>query len=150
MNPIEYRAEQNIDRRIEAIITAQAADFTFSIEYNEGANPFENAAVEKIWRSVFHKAIGAAETYRMLIWDGLADGIAFGAWEEILADIYEMPTTRAELDAQGWIEEQEQAFLKELNSGDLRERIDAKVKEAVAEYREMRAADKRRIAEDQH
>lgn len=139
-----------IAHRIEAIITAQAADFTFTIEYNEGANAFEDAVVEKIWRSVFHQAIGAAETYRMVIWDGLADGIAFGAWEEILADIYEMPTTRAELDAQDWIEEQEQAFLKALNNGDLRKRIDSKVKEAVDEYRKMRAAEERAIAEDQH
>ena len=45
---------------------------------------------------------------------------------------------------------QEQAFLKVLNDGTLRELIDSKVKEAVAKYEKLRAAEERAIAEDQH
>lgn len=150
MDPITYRSEQHIAHRIEAIIMAQAANFTFTIEYELEINAFENAAYEKMLRADFHKAIGAAETHRMLIWNSRADGTAFGAWDEILADIYKMPTTRAELDAGEWVEEQEQAFLKALNDGTLRERIKAKVEEGVAEYKELRAAEERRIAEEQH
>ena len=150
MNPIEYRAEQHIAHRIEAIITAQASNFTYTIEDNTATNPYESAGLEKIWRSTFLEAIGAAETHRMLIGNSLADGIAYGAWEEILAGIYEKPTTRAELRTGEWIEEQEQAFLKVLNDGTLRGLIDSKVKEAVAKYEKMRAAEERAIAEDQH
>lgn len=150
MNPIEYRAEQHIAHRIEAIITAQAGHFTYTIEDNTGANPYESAGLEKIWRSTFLEAIGAAETHRMLIGNSLADGIAYGAWEEILAGIYEKPTTRAELRAGEWIEEQEQAFLKVLNDGTLRGLIDTKVEEAVAKYEKLRAAEERAIAEDQN
>ncbi|WCZ33676.1 MULTISPECIES: hypothetical protein [Corynebacterium] len=142
MNPIAHR--------IEAIITAQASNFAFTIEDNTGANPYESAGLEKIWRSAFHQATGAAETHRMLIGNSLADGIALGAWEEILSGIYEKPTTRAELRTGEWIEEQEQAFLKVLNDGTLRELIDSKVKEAVAKYEKLRAAEERAIAEDQH
>ena len=57
---------------------------------------------------------------------------------------------RAELRTGEWIEEQEQAFLKVLNDGTLRELIDSKVKEAVAKYKKLRAAEERAIAEDQH
>lgn len=150
MNPITHRAERNIAHRIEAIITAQASNFTYTIEDNTGTNPYKSAGLEKIWRSTFHQATGAAETHRMLIGNTLADGIAYGAWEEILSGIYEKPTTRAELRTGEWIEEQEQAFLKVLNDGTLRELIDSKVKEAVAKYKKLRAAEERAIAEDQH
>ena len=150
MNLATYRAERNIAHRIEAIITAQAGNFTYSIEDNTGANPYESAGLEKNWRSTFQQAIGAAETHRMLIDNSIADGIAYGAWEEILAGIYEKPTTRAELRTGEWIEEQEQAFLKVLNDGTLRGLIDSKVKEAVAKYEKLRAAEERAIAEDQH
>lgn len=150
MNLAAYRAERNIAHRIEAIITAQASNFTYTIEDNTGTNPYEGVALEKNWRSTFQQAIGAAETHRMLIGNTLADGIAYGAWEEILAGIYEKPTTRAELRTGEWVEEQEQAFLKVLNDGTLRELIDSKVKEAVAKYEKLRAAEERAIAEDQH
>jgi len=150
MNPITHRAERNIAHRIEAIITAQASNFTYTIEDNTGTNPYKSAGLEKIWRSTFHQATGAAETHRMLIGNSLADGIALGAWEEILSGIYEKPTTRAELRTGEWIEEQEQAFLRVLNDGTLRELIDSKVKEAVAKYEKLRAAEERAIAEDQH
>lgn len=150
MNPITHRAERNIAHRIEAIITAQASNFTYTIEDNTGTNPYKSAGLEKIWRSTFHQAAGAAETHRMLISNTLADGIALGAWEEILSGIYQKPTTRAELRTGEWIEEQEQAFLKVLNDGTLRELIDSKVKEAVAKYEKLRAAEERAIAEDQH
>lgn len=150
MNLAAYRAERNIAHRIEAIITAQASSFTYTIEDNTGTNPYEGAALEKNWRSTFQQATGAAETHRMLIDDSIADGIAYGAWEEILAGIYEKPTTRAELRTGEWIEEQEQAFLKVLNDGTLRGLIDSKVKEAVAKYEKLRAAEERAIAEDQH
>lgn len=150
MNLAAYRAERNIAHRIEAIITAQASNFTYTIEDNTGTNPYEGAALEKNWRSTFQQATGAAETHRMLIDDSIADGIAYGAWEEILAGIYEKPTTRAELRTGEWIEEQEQAFLKVLNDGTLRGLIDSKVKEAVAKYEKLRAAEERAIAEDQH
>lgn len=150
MNLAAYREERNITHRIEAIITAQAGDFTYTIEDNTGTNPYESAALEKAWRSTFQQATGAAETHRMLIDNTLADGIAYGAWEEILAGIYEKPTTRAELRTGEWIEEQEQAFLKVLNDGTLRGLIDSKVKEAVAKYEKLRAAEERAIAEDQH
>lgn len=150
MNLAAYRAERNIAHRIEAIITAQASNFTYTIEDNTGTNPYEGAALEKNWRSTFQQAIGAAETHRMLIDDSIADGIAYGAWEEILAGIYQKPTTRAELRTGEWIEEQEQAFLKVLNDGTLRGLIDSKVKEAVAKYEKLRAAEERAIAEDQH
>lgn len=150
MNPITHRAERNIAHRIEAIITAQASNFTYTIEDNTGTNPYKSAALEKNWRSTFHQATGAAETHRMLIDNSLADGIAYGAWEEILSGIYEKPTTRAELRAGDWAEEQEHAFLKALNDGTLRELIDSKVKEAVAKYEKLRAAEERAIAEDQH
>lgn len=142
MNPIAHR--------IEAIITAQAGHFTFTIEDNTGTNPYKSAGLEKIWRSTFHKATGAAETHRMLVSNTLADGIALGAWEEILSGIYQKPTTRAELRTGEWIEEQEQAFLKVLNNGTLRGLIDSKVTAAVAKYEELRAAEERAIAEDQH
>lgn len=150
MNPTTHRAERNIAHRIEAIITAQASNFTYTIEDNTGTNPYEGAALEKNWRSTFQQATGAAETHRMLIDNSIADGIAYGAWEEILAGIYQKPTTRAELRAGEWIEEQEQAFLKVLNDGTLRGLIDSKVKEAVAKYEKLRAAEERAIAEDQH
>lgn len=150
MNLAAYRAERNIAHRIEAIITAQASNFTYTIEDNTGTNPYEGAALEKNWRSTFQQATGAAETHRMLIDDSIADGIAYGAWEEILAGIYQKPTTRAELRTGEWIEEQEQAFLKVLNDGTLRGLIDSKVKEAVAKYEKLRAAEERAIAEDQH
>ena len=150
MNLAAYRAERNIAHRIEAIITAQAGNFTFTIEDNTGTNPYESAALEKAWRSTFQQATGASETHRMLIDNSIADGIAYGAWDEILAGIYEKPTTRAELRTGEWIEEQEQAFLKVLNDGTLRELIDSKVKEAVAKYEKLRAAEERAIAEDQH
>lgn len=150
MNLAAYRAERTIAHRIEAIITAQAGHFTYAIEDNTGTNPYESAGLEKIWRNAFHEAFGAAETHRMLIGNSLADGIAYGAWEEILAGIYEKPTTRAELRTGEWIEEQEQAFLKVLNDGTLRGLIDSKVKEAVAKYEKLRAAEERAIAEDQH
>lgn len=150
MNPITHRAERNIAHRIEAIITAQASNFTYTIEDNTGTNPYKSAGIEKIWRSTFHQATGAAETHRMLIGNSLADGIALGAWEETLSGIYEKPTTRAELRTGEWIEEQEEAFLKVLNDGTLRELIDSKVKEAVAKYEKLRAAEERAIAEDQH
>lgn len=150
MNLAAYRAERNIAHRIEAIITAQAGNFTYTIEDNTGTNPYESAALEKNWRSTFQQATGAAETHRMLIDNSIADGIAYGAWEEILAGIYQKPTTRAELRTGEWIEEQEQAFLKVLNNGTLRELIDSKVKEAVAKYEKLRAAEERAIAEEQH
>ena len=150
MNPITHRAERNIAHRIEAIITAQAGHFTYAIEDNTGTNPYEGAALEKIWRSTFQQATGAAETHRMLVDNSLADGIALGAWEEILSGIYAKPTTRAELRTGEWIEEREQAFLKVLNDGTLRGLIDSKVKEAVAKYKKLRAAEERAIAEDQH
>lgn len=149
MNPITHRAEQHIAHRIEAIITAQASNFTYAIEDNTATNPYDSAGLEKIWRSTFLEATGAAETHRMLIGNSLADGIAYGAWEEILAGIYEKPTTRAELRTGEWIEEQEQAFLKVLNDGTLRGLIDSKVEEAVAKYEELRAAEERAIAEEQ-
>ena len=150
MNLAAYRAERNIAHRIEAIITAQASNFTYTIEDNTGTNPYEGAALEKNWRSTFQQATGAAETHRMLIDNSIADGIAYGAWEEILAGIYQKPTTRAELRTGEWIEEQEQAFLKVLNDGTLRGLIDSKVKEAVVKYEKLRAAEERAIAEDQH
>lgn len=150
MNLANYRTERTIAHRIEAIITAQAGHFTYAIEDDTATNPYESAGLEKIWRNAFHEAFGAAETHRMLIGNSLADGIALGAWEEILAGIYEKPTTRAELRTGEWIEEQEQAFLKVLNAGTLRELIDSKVKEAVAKYEKLRAAEERAIAEDQH
>lgn len=150
MNPTTHRAEQHIAHRIEAIITAQASNFTYAIEDNTATNPYDSAGLEKIWRSTFLEATGAAETHRMLIDNSLADGIAYGAWEEILSGIYQKPTTRAEFRTGEWIEEQEQAFLKVLNDGTLRELIDSKVKEAVAKYEKMRAAEERAIAEEQH
>ena len=114
MTLANYREERTITHRIEAIITAQAGNFTYTIEDNTGTNPYESAGLEKIWRSAFHEATGAAETHRMLIDNSIADGIAYGAWDEILAGIYQKPTTRAELRTGEWIEEQEQAFLLSL------------------------------------
>ena len=129
MNPIAHR--------IESIITAQAADFVAKIEYEEQTNPFETKSLEIILRPTLYKAIGAVETHQLLGANDLADGIAFGAWEEIETDLFPLDTTGDWGDDE--IDEQIAAFTTALNSGALMTAIQDKVKDSVAKYERLSA-----------
>ena len=126
-----------IAHRIESIITAQAADFVAKIEYEEQTNPFETQSLEIILRPTLYKATGAAETHRLLQYNPLADGIAFGAWEEIENTLFPLDTSGDWGDDE--IDEQINAFTAALNSGALMATIQDKVKESVAKYERLSA-----------